>query len=66
MIRFQDELWLVIHGTVAGSDDVNGIVLYFLQVLLDVGAEGHHDFRIIPLGCLIDLPFIGDIQVSGG
>jgi len=64
MIGFQDKLGSIVQGAVAGSDDVNGVALHLLQVLLDNSSEGHHDFRIIPLGSFVDLSSIPDIQIG--
>ncbi len=34
MVGLHDELWLIVHRAVAVGDNVNGVVLQFIQVLL--------------------------------
>jgi len=63
-VRFQNELRPAVHRAVTGGDQSNLVALQPFQVLLDDLAERHHYFRIVPLGCLVDLSFIDGEQLG--
>src|SRR4030042_1665726 len=65
VIGINDELRFIVHGALAGSDNIYFIILNFIKVLLNLEAEGHHDFRPVAFGGFIFLPDIPHIHIRG-
>ncbi len=52
-------------GPVAGADELDGVLRHLLDVLQHLGAEGHHDLGVVPLGAVVHLVLVGE-DVAGG